>query len=79
MSEQTPADDEVRAQVERVLGERVATLDRLSEDGRRNYVARVCAERRCLPAVAGLAQSVAEWARARLPDLEQLPLYRPFR
>ena len=34
-------DDDLRAQVERVLREPVLALERLSEDGRRNYVARV--------------------------------------
>ena len=46
---------------------------------RAERVARVCAERRCLPAVADLAASVADWVRARLPELEPLPLYPAFR
>jgi hypothetical protein len=46
---------------------------------RAERVARVCTERRCLPALAGLAADVAAWVRGRLPELEPLPLYPAFR
>jgi hypothetical protein len=46
---------------------------------RAERVARVCAERRCLPAFGRLAESITVWVRGRLPDLEPLPLYPAFR